>query len=687
MRNAIGLVVGLVMLPLWASASIDWNNAAGGAWEDNSKWAGGVAPTNGAIQVVINNASSKTVTISASTPAGGLSINDLFIQSGLAGETNTLLLSGNTTPLTCQGSIDGYGTAIQLGWNAGRCGELIVDGGWLVATNAANNGGIVAGIVGNGHLSIINNGLLLANSLYLGNSSGGHGEFSLNGGTCIVGNATVPVRFGIAASSTGVVQMTGGFLKTTDLRLAPAVGSVVRMSVTGGRWECDGSYLTLCYPGAGANSSLTIDGGTNLINCPLYVGDIAGSTGTLQVTGGLLVNTNSAGNQRLYVGNNGGAGSATISGGQWLGNCFTVSDSCSLNLLGGTTLFNGGGAGHTVSANGTVVVNGGVFVGTNDDITIYSGAGINVSSGTFMTRSVGVGQNTTGGAIRVTGGQVILKDKLVIGYNSAASSNNTVLVAGGLLEANTMEFYAGPTGNSISNSGGVYQFSTISPSFTLTGVGVVALDGGTIAFREVTNVNVKNNWSGTSLKSISYYGTNTFRLDTATNATSPDQSYTFAANMGSTNFARLELVNATNCYRGGNVTVGTGGSILFSNTTARLEGSLLITNGGVMTVVDSTVTVTGACTLAENSTVNWITNAVANVFNVTGVLSLPTNSTFTLSSPVGRNDTLTLFTATGGITGSPANWTMSPMSHRLAVVDGNTLVLRPRTAGFVFQVQ
>ncbi len=139
------------------------------------------------------------------------------------------------------------------------------------------------------------------------------------------------------------------------------------------------------------------------------------------------------------------------------------------------------------------------------------------------------------------------------------------------------------------------------------------------------------------------------------------------------------------------MTIGTGGSILFSNTIARLEGSL--TNSfGTMEVVNSAVTITGACTLAENTTLNWTTNAAGNavVVNVGGVLNLPTNATVNLNvmdSVISRDTQLTLFTAANITGGSPANWQGVPLTHRMVVVGNTNLVLRPRATGFVIMVK
>jgi hypothetical protein len=87
-------------------------------------------------------------------------------------------------------------------------------------------------------------------------------------------------------------------------------------------------------------------------------------------------------------------------------------------------------------------------------------------------------------------------------------------------------------------------------------------------------------------------GANTFRLKNASTRNDISQTYTFNTGLGATNFARLEMVNGTNAYRNGRVTIGSGGSLLVSNTVATFD--LAVTNYGAIVMANSTGTFTTA---------------------------------------------------------------------------------------------
>jgi hypothetical protein len=634
-RVAAGLVI--ILLPVMAqAATISWtNSASSGAWEVGANWSGGIAPSNNI--TYLSNAVSKTVTISASTPADNLTVSNLFIEAP-GGATNTLLLSGNTNPLVCL-MLDTVRT-IYVGKNANQAGAMTMDGGWLVTTN----GPVSVGDTGVGIMTV-SNGLWQGQSVNVGDRyTGGRGTLNIYGGTNLLTGSFI---IGSKGGTMGSVLMAGGRLVTTNgaVNCWTYLGNygVGDMTVSGGTWIADpvtignstggDGVLTLeegtrvfasISAGYASRGTLNIKGGTNNIGA-LAVNNGSTGAGTVWMTGGLVVTTNAAGNSDCQFGvNGGGGGSMTVSNGTWLANAIT------------------------------------------------------------LARGLG----SSGNSLVIRGGQVLASAGLICGYGSGSSgSNNTILITGGILEAAGLYSYATGPNNVISNSGAVYQFATPTPAISPNS-GSISINGGTISFRNVSTVNVQANWTvANGLSNITYFGANAFRLNSSTNATTPDQSYTFTTNSGARNYARLELINGPTCYRGGNVTIGSGGSILFSNTTAVLNGSLFVNNTGTVSVVDSTVTVTGACTIAENSIFNWTSNTLATVINVGGVLTLPTNATLNISGSINRNDQLTLFSAPNyDVIGSPVNWVVVPATHRVSLV-GRVLVLRPRTSGFVFQIQ
>ena len=250
---------------------------------------------------------------------------------------------------------------------------------------------------------------------------------------------------------------------------------------------------------------------------------------------------------------------------------------------------------------------------------------------------------TNGGQIQVTNSTATVR----VGYDNTNGFDNIVAVFnGGLLETPTMSIDQGttgpvnpaPTGDCITNAGGIYQFATATPAITPGANGRVYLASGTIAFRGVSTADVKANWSGSQLTNISYSGRNAFRLNTASNTASSSQSYLFDDVGNATNWTRLEMVGGATRYRGqaGNtLTIGASGAMLVSNTTAAVD--LAFTNNGTLTLVNSTLALNSAATLAGTLVVDLnhlgagtpvtaqaLTIAPGSILHVTGT---PTNTT------------------------------------------------------------
>ncbi|MEI6166703.1 MAG: hypothetical protein WCS52_05875 [bacterium] len=633
--------------------------------------------------------------------------NSTIVRGGVLGLTLMLIL----TPGMCQSAITTWTNASSSGgaWSFGA------ETNWSTGLAPSNNFVYITNAVSK-TVTVDNNtptDFLVNSNLYIGAPGGATNTIVISGNTSpfvLSAGSVSPLQVGTAVGRCGSLLLSNnGLLVTSNSTTYSAVGfsGTGVMTVASGRWV--GYSATIGYS-SGSCGLLNLNGGTNELFGGvgvLTVGQLAGSVGMVNLTGGVLVTTN--GSCTSYVGRDANDATMNVSGGTWLmkglivGNASGSSGRLNISGSGTVVVLASSSLGSSSGSTGTVVITGGVL-DSSAATGVYigsSGVGaLTLSGGSWLANSVRLGDNsptngvTSKGTLTISGGEVrTVGSTLVTAGYVAGASNNTILVTGGLLDANSLLCPNGG-GNIISNAGGVYQFSVYSsttPAINTNG-GPVVINGGTIAFRDVAAVDVNGNQAGSPLTNMSFTagGKNAFRLNNATNATS-GQTYTFASNPGAANYTRLELVNATNCYRGGNVTIGTGGSILFSNTIARLEGSL--TNSfGTMEVVNSAVTITGACTLAENTTLNWTTNAAGNavVVNVGGVLNLPTNATVNLNvmdSVISRDTQLTLFTAANITGGSPANWQGVPLTHRMVVVGNTNLVLRPRATGFVIMVK
>ena len=279
-----------------------------------------------------------------------------------------------------------------------------------------------------------------------------------------------------------------------------------------------------------------------------------------------------------------------------------------LNILNGAVVSNTSG---TASGIGD---GSGASGGSTGIVTVANG-------GKWSTFSVNLGKAGAGGGVGqmivqgpgssvigdLAGGTGALTIDAPGGFNSSLVVSNggyvafgsqitvgsgTVMVAsGGILEsANQWNITAGKSG-SISNVGGIYQFSSGTPSFNIV-PGSMVLSNGTISFRARNDVNVFN----AALTNITYNGQNTFRMDAASN-TSVRQNYIFDTGRGATNYANLELINGANWRNSDWLTIGAGGSLLVSNSVASsVDG--VVTNAGKVSVV--------------NSTMNWLNNFVFN---------------------------------------------------------------------------
>lgn len=211
-----------------------------------------------------------------------------------------------------------------------------------------------------------------------------------------------------------------------------------------------------------------------------------------------------------------------------------------------------------------------------------------------MDGGVSLGNVGTGGQV---GNRVLVSGKgylkgvaTVATYNDAVKAPLTIgnvveVTDGGILEG---AFTVGPAtyacgaGNAVTNhNGGVYQFTIAAPTLTLRNGGAAYITDGVISFRAITDANVQGSKTLAWATNLAWAGANAFRLNNATNVTSPSQTYTFGPGLGPTNYVRLELMNGA-LYRGGDVTIANGGELRVMSermgTNAVLSGQSAVTN-------------------------------------------------------------------------------------------------------------
>ncbi len=518
---------------------------------------GGRFYAQGGVAIGYNGIGSNTVTV---TGTGSLlDCNGGLIRASDSGGLNNVML------------VDQAGTVsnayVNVGQNLGAYGNsLILANGakWFGGTAGTGSAignictGNLAVVTGQGTLWDLN-----AKSLTVGTGTAGIGNTLRIDNYGVVTNVNGLSTGASGGSSNTLTVVGGGQLFTSGASTIGSSSATNFARITGAEslWNCTVQAITVGTGAAAIGNEMRIENGAVVTNSGiLSVGASGGVSNTLFVTSGGKYWTT--------------AGYSDTLGGSASGN--------SIRISGDNSRFGGLG----IYCNMTI----GSVNATGNVMVVDNGA----SCPTWSTLSVGRGTNCVGNSLIITNGGYLQAVSAYANFRGTNSWNNTVLIAnGGVLESGTLAVDSGINGtvpngyNNITNGGGVYQFTTTSPTVTPVPAhtSLVYLTDGTISFRAVTAANVRGNWSGSQLTNILFTGNNAFRLDSSTNATSPDQTYTFANNLGPTNYARLELFNGS-LYQGGSVTIGSGGTLALSGTPSTIT-NLTIASGGTLEVTVS----------------------------------------------------------------------------------------------------
>jgi len=592
--------------------------------------------------MVVTGSGSSFTQLGSDFGLGGAGSNRLVVTDGATFRSTNIRMSGpnNAVAVTNGGYLRTLG--ISVGETAAANSNLFLLSG--AASSVTNAGSTTVGGSGayatlriengakytNAVSTVIGQGAGSSNNLMVLSGTGSvyknGNDFSLGGGssnTLLItsGGFVASPNFQFTGQNNQIILTNGGTANTVATLIG--VGSATannRVVVTG-----TGSVLNASYTGyslivgyGGASKSLLQIGDGGAVNAagPIFIGGFFGSTSqsnTILVTGlGSQLNVTGS----LYFAYGDLAGTPSI------GNQITVADSAQLTVLGATYLGLGSGGANsnivTITGAGSVfnntandflpnyvgvgnqlvITNGGKVASLNGRIGTGGGSqglGLVTGSGSVWTNISGVyaGENGNDNTLRVEDGAQLYTTELKAGHGTG-SGNSIRINSGGLAEMTNLIATA-LAGNTISNVGGVYQFFSGTPTVTPNGAGRIALTGGTISYRSVTNAD------------IAFAGNNTFRLNSASNSLA-GQTYTFTDTLGPTNYTRLEMINGETAYRGGNLTIGSGGSMLISNTRATISG--LLTNLGSFISVNAQATFSGA--VYNNGT--WATDPTTNTF-------------------------------------------------------------------------
>ena len=261
---------------------------------------------------------------------GQLMASSMIVANG-PGSLGAFTIAGGTATLS-------GGLVVGDGLNA--TGAVFITGGQLTVTNQ----NMVVGSYGVAQMAV-SNGVLLAQAVNVGNSTGSVGLLTIAGGTTAV---TSNIVAGVFSNANAVIQITGGNLSVTNQSatgqllvaqfgngllvqnggsvnvdlLAIGSGSVSNVFVCctnflvfysgiGQTTISNGVLLARnLLVGASSQGTLAIAGGSTSVSSNLTAGVSSNSLGVIQMTGGNLIVTNQSATGQLVVGQ---TGQATLS--------------------------------------------------------------------------------------------------------------------------------------------------------------------------------------------------------------------------------------------------------------------------------------------------------------------------------------------------------------------------------------
>jgi hypothetical protein len=500
-RTAIALGIMLTLAATARAATNSWTSTSSGNWTDGGNWSARVAPSVSDFADFITNGTSKTATInfitSGSFPST-MTISNLIL-SGPLGSTNTLFLnsSGLVTPLdilngftvNTNGMVVVTNSVVRVDYLSG--GSFTIDGGIVVCDNGyliTTNNPATVGNSGAGQMTL-SNGTWLAQGIYVGSHSGSQGALNIDGGTNTLSSL---LELGVYTGSTGAVWVTSGQLTVTNNAIYIGDFGVGQMTVSNGSVLANGLVLA-------DSSTLTLAGGTTAISNFFVAGNSANTTGTVWMTGGELILTNS----ETVVGGS-GVGFMTVSNGTWSAYEVYVGSSAgsdgTLTIAGGTnTLSSFLSVGLPPGATGTVWVTGGqLAIATPMSIGDGGGVGcMTVSNGTWEANYVTVGAEPgSQGTLTLAGGTTSLSSQFVVG--SGTNSTGNVWLTGGAFNVTQNQTWVGDQGSgAVTISNGTWKADDVYVGHNSSSQGTLTIAGGTISLSEFLSVGRYWNATGT----------------------------------------------------------------------------------------------------------------------------------------------------------------------------------------------
>jgi fibronectin-binding autotransporter adhesin len=637
-------------------------NLSGSSWTNT----GGTITAGSGSAVVLNNNVTVTggtlngsgtgvvygdgATLVGLTTAGNFDIQNGYTTtiSGTINNTGTITLGSTTTytyldAASGGATLSGGGTVVM----GGGAQYAIIDGpGGATFTNS-NNTIEGVGNIGNGHLTLVNNGTIDANvsptvlnsPLIISSGSGG----LANTGT-------------LEATNGGFLNISGSSVTNTgSSAVIEALGSdshgnasyvVLNNGVT-----INGGKLTTSGAGVIYGDNATLVGVTNAGNFQVQDGQTTYLSGTSNNTGTMTL-ASSTNYTYLYT-----SASTTLTGG---GTVVMGAGAhyATLDGAGGTTLTN---SNNTIEGDGTIgnghitfVNNGTVNANTNGQVLVLNpvtgtntatmeatnGGTLNLA-GSSWTNAGGTLLAGSGSAVVLNNGVTVTGGTLTTSGTGVVYGNNATLV--GLTNAGNFQVQDGQTtylSGTINNTGTMTLDSSTTYTYFDTAANTTLTGGGTVVMGAGAHYAILDGASGTTLTNSN----NTIEGD----GTIGNGHITFV-NHGTVNAntsGQLLILNPVSGTNTHTMEASNGGTLNLSGSSWTNTGGTLLAGNGSTVVLNNGVTVTGGTLKTSGTGVVYADGATLVGLTNAGNLQVQDGQTAYLSGTINNTGTMTLASST-----------------------------------------
>jgi hypothetical protein len=282
-----------------------------------------------------------------------------------------------------------------------------------------------------------------------------------------------------------------------------------------------------------------------------------------------------------------------------------LSDGARMTVQGGVTLSGGASStGLLTMTSGAFLSSGLPAVGFENYFNVgYASGGGNVATVDILdpgTVLMAAGSLSVGGPDSTHRSSLTISKGALVANPPASGPWGVFVTHGDLLvtDGGTLEGYVFGSSDSATfriRDGGIIQFIHQNPVFYAWGGGPFEVENGGVGFVDINNAPVAME---NRLTNLTFTGTNFFVLNNAGNTAI--SSFNFEEGISPTNWASLRLIGSNCAWRCDATRLAPSGSLLASNTTATLSGTLA--NEGVLKLYNSRVTVAGDLSLQTGST-------------------------------------------------------------------------------------